>query len=212
MRRWSWIGLAFSLCFSCPPLASAGEPINSSEPAGAAAQEHAPRVFALSAAGSYAFRSELPLSASDRAVRPWGVQAGARFGWQVGGLAGGRGSWIGFEMEFALQPGHDYRSSYALLYGLFAKHALTRHTRMRPYFGYGLGAGQVWVSGVDGRGIGHETRVELGIDVRTAERRHLSVALIYQAVIMPSFARADAPASDTSFHAAVLAMGVWFGH
>jgi hypothetical protein len=199
------------MCFSCPPLASAGEPVKHPEPAAPAVQEHAPRVFALSVGGSYAFRSELPLSTSDRTVRPWGLQAGARFGWQVGGLAGGRGSWIGFEMEFALQPGHDYRSSYALLYGLFAKHALTRHTHVRPYFGYGLGAGQVWVNGVDGRGIGHETRVEFGMDVRSAERRHFSLALIYQAVIMPSFARADAPASDTSLHAAVLSMGVWFG-
>lgn len=203
--------LAFSLYFSCPPPASAGEPINPPERIAPAAQEHAPRVFALTVAGSYAFRSELPLSASERTVRPWGLQAGARFGWQVGGLAGGRGSWIGFETEFALQPGQDYRSSYALLYGLFAKHALTRHTHVRPYFGYGLGAGQVWVSDVDGRGIGHETRVEIGLDVRTAERRQLSVALIYQAVIMPSFARVDAPASDTSFHAAVLSTGVWFG-
>lgn len=210
MRRWSWICLAV-LCSSFPTLASADELASAPGSPAPAAQEHAPRVFALSAAGSYAFRSELPLSASDRTVRPWGLQAGARFGWQVGGLAGGRGSWIGFEMEFALQPGQDYRSSYALLYGLFAKHALTRHTRVRPYFGYGLGAGQVWVSGVDGRGIGHETRVEIGIDVRTAERRQLSVALIYQAVIMPSFASADTPASDTSFHAAVLSTGVWFG-
>jgi len=168
-------------------------------------------VFAVTGAGSYAFRSELPLSANGRTVRPWGVQVGGRFGWQVGGLAGGRASWIGFEMDVALQPGHDYRTSYALLYGLFAKHALTRHTRVRPYFAYGLGAGQVWVRDVDGRGIGHQTRVEFGLDVRRAEERQLTLALIYQAVIMPSLARADAPASDTSFHAVVLAMGVWFG-
>jgi hypothetical protein len=205
VRRWSSICLAFSLCLCCLPRASAH---------GTAAdqpQDHAPRVFALSAAGSYAFRSELPLTANGRSVRPWGVQAGARFGWQVGGFAGGRASWVGFETEFALQPGHDYRTSYALLYGIFAKHALTRHTRVRPYFAYGLGAGQVWVRNVDGRGIGHQTRVEVGMDFRAAERRRVSLALIYQAVIMPSLAREDAPASDASFHALVLATGIWFG-
>jgi hypothetical protein len=198
--------LALSLCL-CSLRAVAEPP-----PAPAdGAEDHAPRVFALSGAGSYTFRNKLPLSESGESVRPWGLQAGARFGWQVGGLAGGRASWVGFEMVFAAQPGHDYRSSYALLYGIFAKHALTRHTRLRPYFAYGLGAGQVWVHGVDGRGTGHQTRVEIGLDVRRAERRQLTLSLIYQALIMPGFARDGAPPTDTSSHALVLATGVWFG-
>lgn len=211
MRRWSLPCFALGLCFFVSPAPAFAQAPVAAEPAAAAPAQHAPRVYALTLAGSYAFRSALPLSASGETVRPWGLQAGARFGWQVGGLAGGRGSWVGFEMEFALQPGHDYRTSYALLYGIFAKHALTRHTRVRPYFAYGLGAGQVWVHGVDGRGIGHQTRVEIGMDVRVAEQRMISIALIYQALIMPSLAREDAPASDTSSHAAVLATGIWFG-
>ena len=207
MNRWLCFLVACGLCLARAPSAAA-EPAAQVEPA---PQQHAPRVFAVTAAGSYAFRSELPLTQSGRSVRPWGLQGGARFGWQVGGLAGGRASWIGFEMHFAAQPGKDYRDSYALLYGLFAKHALSRHARVRPYFCYGLGAAQVWVRDVGGRGIGHETRVELGIDVRTAERRHVTLALTYQAVIMPSFARDGLPASDTSFHAALLSTGLWFG-
>jgi hypothetical protein len=204
LRSWSSICLAFSLCLCSFSRVSA------QATAAAVPQEHAPRVFALTAGGSYAFRSDLPLSASERSVRPWGLQTGVRFGWQVGGLAGGRASWVGFETEFALQPGHDYHTSYALLYGIFAKHALTRHERVRPYFAYGLGAGQVWIRSVEGRGIGHQTRVEMGMDLRLAERRWLSLALIYQAVIMPNFALDDMPARDTSFHALVLATGVWF--
>lgn len=177
------------------------------------ASDHAPRTYGVTVAGSYAFRSHLPLSQSGSTQHPWGLQVGARFGWQVGGLVTGRPATVGFETDFALQPGSsDYRASYALLYGVFAKHALTRNPRVRPYFCYGLGAAQVWVAHVDGRGIGHATRLGLGVDIRAAARRHLTLALTYQGVIIPSFARDGVPARDTSFHAAVLSVGFWHGN
>jgi hypothetical protein len=177
------------------------------------ASDHAPRTYGVTVAGSYAFRSRLPLSQRGSTQRPWGLQLGARFGWQVGGLVSGRPSTVGFETDFALQPGNnDYRASYALLYGVFAKHALTRNPRVRPYFCYGLGAAQVWVAHVEGRGIGHATRLGFGLDLRAADRRHLTFALTYQGVILPSFALDGAPARDTSFHAAVLSAGFWHGN
>lgn len=176
------------------------------------ASDHAPRVFALHVGSSYAFRSRLPLTSDGRETHPYGVTLGGRFGWQVGGLSGLRApSFIGFETDVLFQAAKDARPSYALLYGVFAKHALSRHLRVRPYFAYGLGAAQVWVSEVDGRGIGHATRLGLGLDVPVGERRSLAVALAYQGILMPRFGEGGASAKSTSFHSLVLSLGLWFG-
>lgn len=186
--------------------AQAGAPASTPE-----ARDHAPRVFALHVGSSYAFRNRLPLTSDGRETHPYGVTLGGRFGWQVGGLAGLRApSFIGFETDVLFQSASDARQSYAFLYGLFVKHALSRKLRMRPYFTYGLGAAQVWVKDVDGRGIGHATRLGFGVDVPLSDLRQLAIALAYQGVLMPRFADGDG-AKSTSFHSLVLTLGLWFG-
>jgi hypothetical protein len=173
--------------------------------------DHAPRAYAVTLSGTYAFINHLPLRGDALTVRSAGVQLGGRFGWQVRGLRGGPPATVGFESDFLFQPGGQARDSYALIYGVFAKHSFTTWLRARPYFCYGLGAAQVWVSEVNGRGIGHATRVALGIDSIVAERLFLSFALSYQGIIMPSFAIDGEPRRDTSFHGLVLSTGLWFG-
>jgi hypothetical protein len=176
-----------------------------------AASDHAPRVFALHVGSSYVFRNRLPLTQDGRETHPYGVTLGGRVGWQVGGLSGLRApSFIGFETDVLLQAAKDARQSYALLYGVFIKHALSRQLRVRPYFAYGLGAAQVWVSDVDGRGIGHATRLGLGVDVPLSDLRQLAIALSYQGILMPRFSEGDG-AKSTSFHSLVLTLGLWFG-
>jgi hypothetical protein len=177
------------------------------------ASDHAPRAYAVTLGGNYVFLSKLPLveGKSTGGGHPAGMQLGGRFGWQVRGLRGGAPSTIGFESDLMYLPGRDgARDTYGLLYGVFAKHSFT-HWRARPFFSYGLGASQIWVSDVGGRGIGHVTRLSFGVDIRVAERIHVPVALMYMGVLMPRLELEDQSVKDTSFHSAVLTTGVWFG-
>ncbi len=173
--------------------------------------DRAPRAYGFTLGGSYAFVNRLPLTENGHARHLAGVLIGARFGWQVRGLAGGAPATVGFETDFLFQPARETRDSYGLIYGVFAKHSFSSRLRVRPYFSYGLGAAQVWVTQVGGRGIGHATRIAFGVDTRLDERLHLSLAATYQGIMMPNFALADVPARDTSFHSCVLSIGVWFG-
>lgn len=168
-------------------------------------------MYAISVAASYLFSNRLPLGASGRGPHLFGVQAGTRLGWQVRGFNGGDPASVGFELDFLAQPSSSVRDSYAMIYGVFAKHAFLSRLRAHPFMSYGLGAAQVWVSEVDGRGIGHATRLALGVDIRLRERLQLSLALAYQGIFMPNFALEDRPARSTNFQGCVLSTGVWFG-
>lgn len=192
--------LCLLLALSCPARAE-------STPAPA----HAPRVFSLTAGLSYGVRNRLPIAENPSAAHPVGALVGARMGWQVAGLDGGRPSSVGFESDFAYQDAHRARASYGLLYGVFAKHALTRAERLRPFFSYGLGAGQVWVPGVSGRGIGHSTRLAFGVDVQAGEGLRATFMVAYHALILRSLAEGEAAATHHSTHALVVSVGPWFG-
>jgi hypothetical protein len=177
-----------------------------------AQSDTAPRVYGITLGGSYVFLNRLPLREQAPAeVRPGGVQLAARFGWQVRGLRGGAPATVGFETDLLFQPAPRARDSYALIYGVFAKHSFSSRLRVRPFFSYGLGAAQVWVTSVGGRGIGHASRLGFGVDVRLRERWHVSLAITYQGILMPRFALDDGRARDTSFHGCLLSSGVWFG-
>jgi hypothetical protein len=208
VKRLAWLILCGALALA--PARSRAQPLPSPATAAAPA-DRAPRAYAVSLGGAYAFSSRLPLKDSGPQPHPAGALIGTRVGWQVRGLAGGAPATVGFETDFLLQPARRARNSYALIYGLFVKHSFSSRLRVRPYFSYGLGAAQVWVTQVGGRGIGHATRIAFGVDTRLREGLHLSVALTYQGIMMPSFALADRPARDTSFHACVISTGVWFG-
>jgi hypothetical protein len=58
----------------------------------------------------------------------------------------------------------------------------------------------------------------LGIDVRASGAGHVSIALSYEGIIMPTFAveargqsMDRAAARDTSFHALLVSTGFWYG-
>jgi hypothetical protein len=203
----SWILVLAGLLVMAP---QRGRAEQSQTAAPEAEADHAPRAYGVALSGTYAFLSRLPLTKDGSSYRPAGVAVGARFGWQVRGLRGGAPSTIGVETDFLFLPGRDARNGYGLVYGVFAKHAFTQ-LRVRPYFAYGLGAAQIWISDVGGRGIGHATRLAFGVDIRVGERLHVSIALSYLGLLMPRFALDGAPARDTSAHSGVLSTGVWFG-
>lgn len=213
MQRISYLVLLALVVVSwtSPGWAQAVAAAAATSPPPEAAHDHAPRVYALSLGASYLFSSRLPLSESGREPHLFGVQIGTRLGWQVRGLAGGDPASVGFELDFLAQPSAQVRDSYAMIYGVFAKHAFLSRLRTHPFISYGLGAAQVWVSEVDGRGIGHATRLTFGVDIGVRERLQLSVALSYQGIFMPNFGFDDRPARNTNFHGGVLSTGVWFG-
>jgi hypothetical protein len=189
-----------------PPEGAAAEAARPS-----ARSDRVPRAYGVTLGGAYAFRSRLPLGQGDGAQHPRGLLLSGGLGWQVRGLAGGAPATIGFETNFLYQPARDARTSYGVIYGVFAKHSFLPQLRVRPYFAYGLGAGQMWISDVEGRGIGHATRISLGVDTRLRQQLHWTLALTYQGLIMPRFTLGSDGVSNTSFHSLVLSTGLWFG-
>lgn len=184
---------------------------------------HAPRAWGVSLGGAYVFHNRLPLRESALDTPNAGGLLGLRYGWQVAGLTGGSPTTIGLETDVMVQGARGARMSYGLVYGLFVRHSFWgtqavahgangSHQRVRPFFSYGLGAAQVWVREVEGRGIGHATRLGLGLDIWLRERRYLTLTATYQAIMMPNFALADRPAKNTSFHAGIASLGLWFGN
>lgn len=176
---------------------------------------HAPRNFALSVGWTYTPSSSLPLtSVQVPMLTPQGVNVDARLGWQVGGYQSGWNSYVGFLASFFyyVGSGTGVSDSLGLDYGIFVKHVLFPGRRVRLFVGYGLGAVQVWVKDVGGRGIGHMTRLAAGLDTRLSENVHVSFEFAYKFNILPSFAT-DAATEPRSydFHSLSLLGGLWFG-
>ena len=65
-------------------------------------------------------------------------------------------------------------------YGIYVKHALWPRQRVRLFFAYGLGATQVWVRNVESRGIGHLTRLAVGMDVHLHKWLQLTFEFSYR--------------------------------
>lgn len=145
----------------------------------------APRLYELSLSTTYAPRASLPLRVDGERHRPFGFGAGFRSGWRVSGLDGGAPAWVGFELQFVAQPSPQARESFVLGYGIFAKHEFLPELRFRPFFAYGLGAAQLFVRGVDGRAIGHRTRLGVGFDATLHGHASFAIELTYTMIVMP---------------------------
>ncbi|MFO0574203.1 MAG: hypothetical protein U1A78_09405 [Polyangia bacterium] len=176
---------------------------------------HAPRNFALSVGWAYTPSNSLPLTPVQvPMLTPQGVNVDARLGWQVGGYQSGWNSYVGFIASFFyyVGSGTGVSDSLGLDYGIFVKHVLFPGRRVRLFVGYGLGAVQVWVKDVGGRGIGHMTRLAAGLDTRVSDNLHVSFEFAYKFNILPSFAT-DAAVEPRSydFHSLSLLGGLWFG-
>lgn len=198
------------------PAAQSPRGPSSLPPPSAPPMKHVPRAFGLAAGWAYTPSNSLPLSpAGYPALTPMGVSIDARFGWQVSGLQRGWPVWVGFMSSFFYySAGNNLNDALGLDYGIFVKHALFPGPRVRLFLAYGLGAAQVWVRNVGGRGIGHVTRLSAGIDVHLRRSVHLSLEFAYKFVNLPSFA-VDQPAEsdppDYGFQSLNLLAGVWFG-
>jgi hypothetical protein len=161
-----------------------------------------PRIIGLSVGWGWNTVNKLPVNTDGSKTQPHGLSLFADFLWQVGGLAGGWPSWLGFMSGFLYFPGSAVRRDvYVLEYGLLVRHGLFRASVLRPFLAYGLGATQAWVIGVENRGIGHLTRLSLGTDIIVKPTFTLSVELAYKIVNMPVFTtEPNTPGRAYDFH------------
>ena len=180
----------------------------------APAMRHAPRVGSIALGWTYSPISYLPLSADIVGGRyhTQGLRVDGKFGWQVGGFTSGFSSYVGFMAGFYYFFGGSVADSLGLDYGIFAKHVIVPGQRVRGFLSYGLGATQVWVRQLEGRGIGHVTRLSGGVDVKLKEQLRLELEVAYQFNILATFASAqDQPSRSYDFHTVNMTVGLWFG-
>lgn len=196
-----------------PPPLSTSPPL-STPPVVSPLLRHAPRVFSFTAGYVYVPLSQLPVSRTEPgSVRSQqhGLRLDWKAGWQVGGFQSGWGSYVGFFAGFFYHFGGELADSLGINYGIFAKHTLFPSLRVRPFLAYGLGATQVWVRELEGRGIGHVTRLSAGLDTKVSERLAIEFELAYQFNILASFAVPPTPPGSYDFHTLSLTAGIWYG-
>lgn len=200
-----------------PPPVYPSPPSSPPEPAAAppppAISYAAPRAISLTAGWSYTPVNSLPLSSQTSVQTPQGINIDAGLLWQVRGFDGIRWpAWVGFMAGFFYYFGQTGISdSLGLDYGIFVKHALFPGRRTRLFAGYGLGAAQVWIRDIEGNGVGHYTRLSLGVDTQLWRWLHMTVEFSYRFFNLPTFKLAAEDNGGYSFHALSLLAGFWFG-
>jgi hypothetical protein len=172
-----------------------------------------PRAFVLTVGWSYTPTNSLPVATQVTAVTPMGAVVDAGAMWQVRGFDGIRWpAWIGFMSGFLYYGGQTGVSdTYGLNYGIYVKHALFAGRRARLFAGYGLGATQVWIRGLDGRGAGHYTRLSVGVDTHIKRWLHFTTEFSYRFYNLPTFKLTETDNGGYDFHALSLLAGFWFG-
>jgi hypothetical protein len=200
--------------YADPAVSPSAPPVPPSAPVPAAEPplRRAPLGGGLTIGWTYTPSNNLPLSTMTNVYTPSGIDLDARFGWQIAGLHGGWPSWVGFMAGFFYYVGDQGISdSLGIDYGIFLKHVLFPGERMRLFIGYGLGAAQVWVKGLGGHGIGHDTRLSAGVEIKLSPKVNLTFEFAYKFIMLSSFAIGTADAASNNFQALNLLAGLWFG-
>ena len=169
------------------PSASPAQPVPSASPAatgpsGPLVRRRAPRSIGLWAGYAWNPVNYLPMRADGKLVKPHGASLLFDYGWQVGGLQpGGWPTYVGFLAGVNYYPGADERRHLMTIeYGLLVRHHLAPRWKVHPFLAYGLGAIQAFVFGVHGRGIGHLTRLSVGLEGSVTPKVRLALELIYK--------------------------------
>jgi hypothetical protein len=181
-----------------PGPVAAPAPVPAASPAPAAApatgdgvfvRRRVPRTIGLWLGWGWNPVNHLPLREDGAKVMPHGASLVFDYGWQVGGLRpGGWPTYVGFLAGATYYPGaSDRRHALTLEYGILVRHHLATHWKVHPFLGYGLGAIQAFVFGLEGRGIGHLTRLSVGIEGNVSPRTRLAFEVIYKIDPIRSF-------------------------
>ena len=175
-----------------------------------------PRALFLTMGWLYTPSNSLPLNTTPGDMKPQtlnGLNVDGALLWQVRGFDGvSWPAWIGFMPSFYYLFGENgQRDFLGMGYGIYVKHALWPRERYRLFFAYGLGATQVWVRGVESRGIGHLTRLAVGMDVHLHKWLQLTFEFSYRFYNLPMLKLAETDSSGYDFHTLNLQAGLWFG-
>lgn len=179
-----------------------------------------PRALFLTMGWTYTPSNSLPLNTTPGDMKPQtlnGLNIDGALLWQVRGFDGiSWPAWIGFMPSFYYffgdrVEGRGQRDFLGMGYGIYVKHALWPRERYRLFFAYGLGATQVWVRDVESRGIGHLTRLAVGMDVHLRKWLQLTFEFSYRFYNLPVLKLAENDTSGYDFHSLNLQAGLWFG-
>lgn len=181
------------------PVPAASPPAKTG-PTGPLVRRRAPRSIGVWVGYAWNPVNYLPMRADGKQVKPHGASFLFDYGWQVGGLQpGGWPTYVGFLAGLNFYPGADERRHLLTIeYGLLVRHHLAPKLKVHPFFAYGLGAIQAFVIGVDGRGIGHLTRLSVGFEGKVSERTRLAFEIIYKLDPIRGFRR-DGDTSNPKF-------------
>ena len=154
----------------------------------------------------------LPMRSDGAAAKPHGASFVFDYGWQVGGLRpGGWPTYVGFILGTTYYPGMaGTRSALTLEYGLLVRHHLKPEWKVHPFLAYGLGAIQAWVFNVDGRGIGHLTRLSVGLEGKVSQKVRLGFELIYKIDPIRAFRSSEPSNPKFDIHTVSALFGVNF--
>ena len=96
-----------------------------------------------------------------------GVSIMADYAWKLSGFSGKRMSvYISVPLEYTqLQPDGNVNKQVSVwAYGWTVRHEFANGKLYRPYVGYALLLNRMSVNGIDGEAMGHNTRLEAGIN------------------------------------------------
>ena len=175
-----------------------------------------PRAMFLTVGWTYTPSNSLPINSTPGDMKPQtlnGINIDGALLWQVRGFDGiSWPAWIGFMPSFYYYFGDaGQRDFLGMGYGIYVKHALWPRERYRLFFAYGLGATQTWVRGLDSRGIGHLTRLAVGMDVHLRKWLQLTFEFSYRFYNLPMLKVNETDAAGYDFHSLNLQAGLWFG-
>lgn len=175
-----------------------------------------PRALFLTVGWTYTPSNSLPLAQTPGDMRPqtlMGINIDGALLWQVRGFDGvSWPAWIGFMPSFYYYFGDGGQNDFlGMGYGIYVKHALWPRQRVRLFFAYGLGATQVWVRNIESRGIGHLTRLAVGMDVHLHKWLQLTFEFSYRFYNLPMLKVAGSEVAGFDFHSLNLQAGLWFG-
>jgi hypothetical protein len=61
-----------------------------------------------------------------------------------------------------IDPSSQHADVTILAYGWTIRHELRKDKKIIPYLGYSLFLNQLWIKGIEGHVIGHQTKLEVG--------------------------------------------------
>lgn len=164
--------------------------------------DKAPKQFSISLGPVLTHRSKLE-SFGEQKV---GGDVFFDYTYQVAGFCALPKSWIGFFSGYKILPA--YRAQI-LEYGLTVKHQIEINRDYDFLLSYGLGTFQIWLERWPARGIGHQTQLRAGLNLKRDWPFPVVVEFIYAFHMLPHMQSAT---ETSNFNTVQVIVGTFFNH